>query len=152
MLKSIVSGNRGVIININRMMMISKGVMKVEKMIKTLASMTICLILLVDCPSNDPVQKIYDFMDRTLSIMEANKGDPPKAADEVGNFLRSVENELDNLTNIFEIDKEKSRQLAERLKPLFEKQERILRDNPGLKKNVKLQQALIIFEVLSYSD
>jgi ABC-type transporter MlaC component len=124
-----------------------------EKMRLILFSVIVPVFLLIAaCAGDDAVQKIYNYMDKTLSIIEANKNDPSKAADEVHSYISGIQSQLDTLVNKFENDPEKTKELAEKLKPLFDRQERILKSNPSLRKNIRLQQSLVIFEVLSYTD
>ncbi len=104
------------------------------------------------CAGEDAVQKVYNYMDKTLSIVEANKNNPSKAADEVHTFITSIQGQLDTLVDKFENDAEKTRQLAKKLKPLFVRQEQLMKSNPALRKNISLQQSLVIFEVLSYTE
>jgi peptidoglycan hydrolase CwlO-like protein len=110
------------------------------------------ILFFAACAGDDAVQKVYTYMDKTLSLVDANKNDPNKAADEVHSYISSIQSQLDSLVNKFENDPEKTKQLAEKLKPLFDKQERILKSNPALRKNIRLQQSLVIFEVLTYTD
>jgi hypothetical protein len=123
---------------------------------KKLCSITLgiafCLIVLSGCAGDDAVQKVYEYMDKTLSIIETHKDNPAKAADEVNSYITGIQSQLDKVIDEFENNTEKTKQLADKLKPLFEKQERLLTHNPGLRKNIRLQQALVIFEVLAYTE
>jgi hypothetical protein len=114
-------------------------------------SITLFLILLSGCAGDDAVQKVYEYMDKTLSIIEAHKDNPAKAADEVNSYITGIQSQLDKAIDEFENDAEKTKRLADKLRPLFEKQERLLTNNLRLRKNIRLQQALVIFEVLAYT-
>lgn len=122
------------------------------KKISVIISISLCLVLLSECAGDDAVQKVYEYMDRTLAIIESHKDNPLKAADLVNDYIMGIQNQLDKVIDDFENNEEKTRQLANKLKPLFEKQERLLKNNPALRKNIRLQQSLIIFEVLAYTE
>jgi len=123
-----------------------------KRAVAIIMSMVICFFLLESCAGDDAIQRVYEYMDKTLSIVEAHKGNASKAADEVNNYIMSIQSQLDKVSEEFENNEERTVQLAQKLKPLFEKQERLLKNSPALRKNIRLQQALVIFEVLAYTE
>ncbi|MBN1799401.1 MAG: hypothetical protein JW822_12550 [Spirochaetales bacterium] len=112
--------------------------------------LSLCSVLISSCAGDQAIDQVYEYMDRTLSIIEAHKDNPPKAADEVNKYIMSIQNQLDKVVEEFEADKERTTQLAQKLKPLFKRQELLLKNSPTLRKNIRIQQTLVIFEVLAY--
>ncbi len=116
-----------------------------------LAAVAAVLVLGAGC-SKSPLAKAADYTKQAVSILEANKDNPEKAASELEKYaadneadLKAVAAEMEKFKAEVEKDPSKVADAMEHMGPMLEaagKMMELMNSNPELMKNEKVQAAL----------
>jgi hypothetical protein len=82
--------------------------------------------------ANDPVNKIYGYYDKVLSILEQNKADPQKAGTEIQTYYKSIEQDMTGAVTALKGNPLKIAELGMKIVPLLQRQQKLIQENGAL--------------------
>jgi hypothetical protein len=111
----------------------------------------IVMLSTIACSSgpDDPVNKVYGYLDNAVTILEQNKSNPDKAGVEIQTYYKSVEKDMGSALKTIKNNPIQLIALGTRLLPLLEKQQTLLAENSALGKSNMLTQSMSGFDFTS---
>jgi hypothetical protein len=100
-----------------------------------LALISLAVVFLVTgcgAGANDPVNKVYGYYDKVLTILEANKADPQKAGTLVQAYYKTIEQDMTGSIASLKGNPLKVAELGMKLVPLLQRQQKLLSENGAL--------------------
>lgn len=122
---------------------------KMKKLLVSALALAIASVFLFGC-KKAPEDRMMAHMEKAISILEANKADPEKAAGELSKYaadnkddLASLKKELEEMEKKMseEEKKKKGEEMMKKMGTIIERATKLMAENPELAKNEKVSAA-----------